>query len=132
MNFRPDHEDRLLAEAFHPDWETGRTAEFARQAAAAVRRRRALRRSFCAAGVAAVVVLAALSHRRSTPETIVSRPPENPRAATARIQTVGYEIISDDQLLAELRDRPVLVVRQSNGTRSVVVLQPDPAAETLE
>jgi hypothetical protein len=34
----------------------------------------------------------------------------------------GYEIISDDELVAELPDEAILVLPQENGTRKIVLL----------
>ena len=49
-----------------------------------------------------------------------------PRGRPARRASVGaarsYEIISDEELLAQLRDRPILVVRKENGSREIVLL----------
>jgi hypothetical protein len=38
----------------------------------------------------------------------------------------GYEIISDDELLAQLQDQPVLVVKRANGTREITLLDDSP------
>lgn len=35
----------------------------------------------------------------------------------------GYEVLSDDELLAQVRDRPLLALRKENGTRHIIVLE---------
>ncbi|HVS52072.1 MAG TPA: hypothetical protein VHD62_06920 [Opitutaceae bacterium] len=115
MNNRHDRETRLLAEIFHGDWTEGQTADFARAAAAHARRARAMR-SLAVGGagiVAAAAIALMLFSATSTPRTSV------PSSAPA---AKGYKIISDDQLLAELRDRPLLVVKKKNGAREFVLL----------
>ena len=117
MNDPHDNDTKLLAAAFHDDWSEGRTADFARAAAAHARGRRRIRRTLSTAGVGTVLTVAAFVTLRSTPPTLPSHA-ANPPATAAP----GYEIISDEQLLAQLRDRPILVVRAENGSREIVVL----------
>ena len=48
-----------------------------------------------------------------------------PVAMTGSVPTAapaGYEIISDEELIATLRDRPLLVLPQENGTKKIVLL----------
>ncbi len=116
MNKNDDPESRLLAETFHDDWESGPTAAFARTAAAHARRRRRLRASLLAAGTAAglIAVLA----------TVLRQPPKPPQvAAIAAKPAPAYEIISDDELLARLQDRPLLTVKKPDGTREFILLE---------
>jgi hypothetical protein len=114
MSEHPDRREKLLAEIFQGDWAAGPASAFARAAAAQARRRRQLRRGL--AGASAVAAIAAGlvlgSLRRGTHVRESATPP----AAAA-----AYEIISDDELLAQLRDRPVLVLPQENGTRKIVL-----------
>lgn len=64
-----------------------------------------------AAGLALVFVFG-LSHRPSSPSAVVQKP--NPPPA--------YEVISDAELLAQLHDRPLLVLEKQNGAKEFVLL----------
>lgn len=134
MTDRPDQRARLLAETFHEDWAAGPAAAFARAAAGRARARRRLRTTASAAGVAALLAVFAfvLNPSRApaplaAPRVAANRaepaPPASVKhpepASTAR----GYEIISDEQLLAQLRDRPLLVVQRPNGSRQITLLE---------
>jgi hypothetical protein len=114
MNRNRDRDTRLLAEAFHAEWATGPAAAFARTAAAAARRRRALRHTFGA--TAAAIAIGAFTFLATRHPTV--QPSAEKSAALKR----GYEIISDDELLAQLRDRPLLVVTKENGEKEFVLL----------
>ena len=111
-----DHRTKLLADAVHGDWAEGPVADFARQAAAHARGRRRLRYSLQAVGATACL-LAFVS-------AIFSHQPEPSRfsAKSQGHKTPAYEIISDDALLAELHDRPLLAVKNENGMREFVLL----------
>lgn len=117
MNKHDPNREKLLAELFHGDWAGGEAEGFARRAAAHARRRRGIRRIVIAsAGMAAVAValLVALS-QRPAPTLTVSAP--------SRVAAPAYEIISDEELLFQLRDQPLLVVRRENGAREFVLLE---------
>jgi hypothetical protein len=129
--------DALLADAFHPNWASGAPLEFARAAAKAARQRRAARRSVAGFAAAAALLLLALAVSRpgssaSRPaRTITETPPsesgeaEAAASASARVPasgTRGYEIISDEELLAQVRDRTLLAVTRADGRRAIVVL----------
>ena len=115
MTKHRDDRARLLAETFHDDWAGGPAAEFARRAARHARRRRRLRRGLAASGsVAVALMLGALVHsRRELPA----------KSAFLVAPTPAYEIISDEELLAELHDRPLLVLPRENGSRDFVLLE---------
>ena len=118
MNEPPDPRTRLLAETFHDDWATGPARAMALRAAAQVRRGRLIRRT-ALAGSSAVVALAWLvlaSRPRSTPT--VDAPVAVAPAAAA------FEIITDAQLYAELRDRSVLILPQEKNGPRIVLLGP--------
>lgn len=118
MNSPRDPKNQLLAETFHGDWETGAPAHFARRAAAHARRQRLVRRSLAGGGVAALLALGVFafrSHPAPHASAVVAR-------ASAPANSRGYEIISDEQLVAQLRDREVMVVKNSDGTQRVIVL----------
>jgi len=102
------------AELFHDDWAEGRASHFARHAAAYARRRR-IRRT-CVAGVAAILAMTLLLEMARHPAGAKSP------AALAAV-TPAYEIISDDELLLKLHDRPLLVTQGKTGARKIVVLQ---------
>lgn len=114
MNNQPDRRTKLLAELFHEDWATGRLSDLARVAAAHARRRRRIRRSLIVAGTAAAIAIASLlPYFRSTPV----------KSAVFAKPSLAYEIISDDELLTLLHDRPLLVIPEQDGTRRFVVLE---------
>ncbi len=122
MNDRRDHDDaRLIAGAFHGDWANGPAAEFARAAAAHARRRRAVRRTLAGLGTATVLAAAFFVSRQLRPTM-----PATPAIATAK---VAYEIISDDELIAQLHDRPLLVVKKDSGAKEIHLLEESPPLE---
>jgi len=132
MSDRDDNDARLLAETFHDDWASGRTAEFARSAAAHVRRRRRIQGTLSLAGAAAAAVALAVFVARDRWAASQRAPAIAARATTAVAITRGYDIISDEDLLAQLRDRPVLAVMRANGTRELFVLERETKPEPLE
>ena len=127
MNEKPDPRTRLVAEVFNDDWVAGPTSAFARAAAAHARRRRAVRQTLRIGGAVAVVIVAILAFNRA-------RVPQRPSSAlpiaelaTAEIAPTSktfpaFEIISDEQLVAELRGRPLLILPQEPEARRFVLL----------
>jgi hypothetical protein len=112
---KKDHErEKMLAELFHDNWADGPAGEFARTAAALARRRRGNRRAFAATGIAAGIAAVLIS--------IHQRPAPTPEPAAPAKIAPAYEIISDDELLARLPDRSLLVLRRENGSREFVLL----------
>ncbi|HEX2855046.1 MAG TPA: hypothetical protein VHO24_17560 [Opitutaceae bacterium] len=115
MNRKEHEREKLLAETFHGEWLEGPAATFAQQAARLARQRRRQRRAFLtfamAAGAAAAL-LVSLRHPLARTETTTSTPHSTP----------AYEIISDEELLAQLHDRPLLVMRGENGAKEFVLL----------
>jgi hypothetical protein len=114
-----DHRDprgaKLLAGAFHDDWAGGPTAEFARAAAAHARRRRTVRRTLATAGATAVLAVAGFVALQRAPVPALPAPPV--------AKPPAYEVISDTQLLAALKDSPVLLVKKPDGTREITMLE---------
>lgn len=93
----------------------------ARTAARHARHRRTVKQAGLAGGLACA--LAALF--------VLSRPPET-QIAPAPVATVPapvVEIISDQELLAQLRDQPVLVLKDQTGITGVVFLAQQRAPE---
>lgn len=128
MNDRPDPRSRLLAEAFSDDWNGGDARVFALRAAAHVRRRRRTRRTLLSAA-AVVVVIGALSF--STRNTHPASPATKTNAAessrpesTAPLSKVSpaFEIISDEELFANLQAHPLLILPDQPAERRYVVL----------
>jgi hypothetical protein len=115
---RANRDAPLIAGAFHDDWATGPTAEFARRAAAHARRRRARGHLLLATTATVAVGLASFvaAHRPATPVPTIAAQPVAAQPA--------YEIISDEQLLAALKDQAVLVVKQADGTNQITLLEP--------
>ena len=106
--------DRLLAETFHGNWEEGVGAQFARRAAAHARNRRRRRQAGAAAtAIVALLILTSLALRQ---------PPVTPASGSPPASTPAYEVISDAELLAELRDRPLVVVKRANGANDFVLV----------
>ena len=118
MSDEHDKHAKLLADTFHENWNAGPAATFARAAAAHARRRRRTRASLAVAGAAAAVAAGLFFSLRiqPTPEAAHLAPP--PLLATNH----GYEIISDDELLKLLRDRPILILEKGGDTREIVLL----------
>src|SRR5438132_1576136 len=115
MSETHDREAKLIAETFHADWSSGRPAEFARAAAAHARRRHVVRRTVAtAAACAAIALVGIVTTLRKTPASAPA--PRPPSFASVH----GYEIISDAELLSQLHDRPLLVVKNENGAREFV------------
>lgn len=117
MNRKADDCSKLMAEAIHGDWDAGPIAQFARAAATHARRRRRTRQG--AAVAALVTAIAAI--------LIVgpSRPMDpEPLAVAPRTEATdpGYEIISDQELLAQLEGQPILIVKHESGESEIVVL----------
>lgn len=113
-NCHPDRRTKLLAELFHEDWANGPVSDLARVAAAHARRRRRIRRSLVIAGsTAAFAIAGTLAYFRPTPV----------KPAALAKSSPAYEIISDEELLTLLHDRPLLVIPEQDGTRRFVVLE---------
>ena len=110
--------ENLLAEIVHDHWATGPAADYARTAAAYARRRHRTKQLVVGATIAAsmaVVLVFSVRHRLG--------PRSQSHAGTAVAPpNRGYEIISDAELLTELRDRSVLLVDRPNGRRELVLL----------
>src|SRR4051812_8776706 len=109
MSNRHDKHTKLLAETFHGDWHAGAPAGFARAAAKLARRRHAARRLACAAGAVVALGLAAFVVGRSEKLS-----PPSMQTTKAVAPKRGYEILSDAELLAQVRDRPLLAVRRED------------------
>lgn len=88
--------------------------DFARQAAAMVRRRRRMRQFGVVAGAAGLLAAVAFVSRPQP-----SAPPGE--VVTARPKPV-IEIITDQELLAQLKDQPVLILKDDNRITGVVFL----------
>lgn len=143
MNNARDPRDRLLAAAFEDDVATTTPAMYARAAAASARRRHRLRRTtFAAAATIAIALTALVSSRpRSDAEItptghattrrvakVDTRAADAMPAATAVTNEAsprGYEIISDEQLLAHLPDQSLMLVKNADGTSELVALGSD-------
>jgi hypothetical protein len=119
-----DPHSKLLAETFHGDWSGGVAGRFALRAAAHARRQRTLRRALAVAGASAVVAVVAFFTRSEPPavRAPITRASELKQTAPAR----GYEVISDEELLSQLRDRPLLVVKTQTGGKQFVLLETTP------
>ncbi len=88
----------------------------ARRAAAHARLRLRTRQAATGAvAAAAIAVTATLLFPWRQPSPL-------PIAPIATVAKPAYEIISDDELLATLRDRPLLVLPQENGGKKIVLL----------
>ncbi|MBI4623548.1 MAG: hypothetical protein HY736_10070 [Verrucomicrobia bacterium] len=117
MNDSRDPRAKLLAETLQGDWANGPVSAMARRAAAHARQHRRVRHRLAAAGatVGLALVLFLFAPRTSAPPPHVRAPEPVPLAR-------GYDIISDDELVALLRDRPLLVLPQENGAKTIVLL----------
>jgi hypothetical protein len=147
MNEPPDPRSRLLADLFPADGPEGGLAHFARAAARHARRRRSRQRlSGAGAAIAGAAAVLAVFFSRPDLRTVRSSTVEpgvraasglqsdGSRAASATgaeaarlasaARPAGYEIISDDELIADLHDRPLLVLGTKATGRKIVLLQP--------
>lgn len=116
MNDPRDPRTRLLAETLQGDWENGPVSRLAAAAAGQARWRR--RRRHALAGLGSVATLALVALLWLPPR------PAPPAAAPAPVTLAppAYEILTDEQLLAELHDRPLLSVGGPDGAPRIVVL----------
>lgn len=108
-----NNKERLLAETLAD--EDG--ARFAQAAAAHARRRRAIRQMGLAAATLALVLVAGV--------LLAPKPPS--KTVTGIVQRgpfsrANVEIISDQELLAQLKDEPVLLLKDGSGITGVVFL----------
>ncbi|MCX6956805.1 MAG: hypothetical protein NTV51_32165 [Verrucomicrobia bacterium] len=137
MSEKPDPRTRLVAETFADDWASGPAATFALRAAAHARRRRTVRLvalggSLATAAIAAVFVVVRPSTSAPAVPSVSTTPlsPTVPSAAAPLTLATplgskvspAFELISDDELFAELRGRPVLILPQEPEGRRIVVL----------
>lgn len=116
---KSDESAQLLTGVYHDDWAGGVTADFARQAATMARQRQARRKRHFAttlAIAAATALLLSVNHQ-SDPSVISKLPSEAPPA-----EIPGYEIISDEQLVAELRDQAILIIPNGEGGTKIVIV----------
>lgn len=96
----------------------------ARTAARHARRRRTVKQAGLAGGLACA--LAALFVLNRPPETQITPAPV---ATVPAVPAPVVEIISDQELLAQLRDQPVLVLKDQTGITGVVFLAQQRAPE---
>lgn len=117
-----NNKERLLTETL----ADGDGARFARAAAAYARRRRVMRHTGLAVATLAIAVAVGVQlapTSASAPATgIVERGP---------FGRANVEIISDQELLAQLKDQPVLVLKGRTGITGVVFLPDSDAATKL-
>lgn len=114
MNKKDLSTDALLADLFHDDWSSSPPPPFARRAAAHARHRRQLRHVLVLTGtVAGIATLFFIAPRFTTPAA---------HQPAARHGAPACEIISDAELLAQLQDRPVLVLPEPDGSQIIVPL----------
>ncbi|CAN5606835.1 hypothetical protein BH18VER1_BH18VER1_21800 [soil metagenome] len=119
MRRRTSSRAQLVANLFHDDWDYGVAAKYARIAAARARRARRIRRSVGATGVVLLLGSVAL---------IFLKPPSDVPEVISRTavdtQPRGYEILSTDELLTQLHDRPLLVFEEAGEAQAVLLDQP--------
>lgn len=107
---------RLLADTLQGSWTEGPAAAMAQRAAVHARRRRKRRRAAVASSLLAAVLALAWSLRREV------QPMASPSPAQTIARAPGYEIISDDEMMTLLADRPILVLPRENHTPQIVLL----------
>ena len=115
MKDKSDFRTRLIAATLQDDWAEGPAAVFALQAAAATRRRRARRHLLLGVGGGAGLATALFLW--------VARPALPPPASHLTDRPLHhYDILTDDQLLAQVRDRGLLAIREPDGSRRIIIL----------
>lgn len=97
-------------------------AQFARQAATGIRRRRALRQAGLAAGAATVAMIATL---------FVTPPPAPPSGVAVAMPAPIFEIMTDQELEAQLKDQSVLLLKEHNRITGIVFLPDQAPADKL-
>jgi hypothetical protein len=125
MNEKLDPRTRLLAEAFNDEWATGPASVFARRAAAHARRRRTLKQALLigsATTAGLVTLFFATRPRLSLP--VLPAVSSLAQSAPGTKVAPAFEIISDEQLIAELRGRPLLILPQEREGHRIVLLGP--------
>lgn len=115
-NNRTAGETELLADLFHENWDADKVAGYAQTAAARIRRRRLVKRS-----LAATALTALLATFLWPPIRERSFPRERATTSSFTVQR-DYEVITTDQLLSQLRDRPFLVVQEGGPNQKVILL----------
>jgi hypothetical protein len=122
MKNRRPRDSNLLADLFHEDWNGGRAVGFARNAAAHVRRRRRLQRALAAAALVFIAIALRFSfvHQESASSF---------GGVVADTNPSGYQVISTNQLLSQLHDRPFLVVERGIASKVVLLDEGKSAAE---
>ncbi|MEO6246429.1 MAG: hypothetical protein ABIQ12_13425 [Opitutaceae bacterium] len=118
MNDKNDSHARLVAETFHGDWNGSAASKFALRAAARARTRVKLRHAAATGGglvAIATGIFFAMRDPQSTPSLV-------PAVVSTAKPTPAYEIITDDELVALLRDQPLLILPQERGERRFVLL----------
>ncbi len=118
MNDHADPRARLVADSFHDNWADGPARGFARRAAAHARTRRAVRRAVAGGGALVAIVTVFFFAARRPATTSAGGELSAATAPAAR----AYEIISDQEFEELLRDRPLLILPQQNGGRTIVLL----------
>ena len=86
--------------------------QFALVAASHARRRRVFRQASLAVGASLATIAALFVVRQSPPEPAAIAPPPSP----------VIEIISDEELLVQLKDQPVLLLKDRTGITGVIFL----------
>jgi hypothetical protein len=120
MNDPNDPRARLMAETFQENWESGPTRDFARRAASVARTRRRLRHGLAYGAIGALLVATgylSIPTQNVAPTHVTSAPLE-----TSAPQKTRYEIISDEEFIALMGPRPVLILPQENGTKQIVLV----------
>lgn len=119
MNSHDSRHDKLLGALFQDDAGAAGARMLAREGARRVQQRRArqIGASICGAACA---VLCLVQFLGSAPSRN-SPTPEQPQVVTAHGGD-GIERIGDQELMAALKDRPVLVVQDATAVRQVVFL----------
>ncbi len=113
---KPDNREKLIAETYHGDWCTGPAATFARNAARSARRRRTLRIALPISAVAALLFAATFAiPTQREPTRPASTSVSLPAPIVPLSGSSAYEIISDTELLALVRDRPLLLIQNDTA-----------------
>ncbi len=127
MNEEPDPRHRLIADLYQENWAQGPLGDLPVRAARQARRTRVHRRLAVVAVPLLALAAAVVLFQPSRPASVTPRVPAPAEIAASLPRTPstrGFKVISDDELLADLHDRPLLILGSKDTGQHFVLLDP--------